>query len=142
MSGQRALTVVVLCLVAVCALILAIVGCASPAHAQERQALVVPEKDAAELLKAHKALVDAQKIYDETKARLEKRLVPKDWPCCVFEWSTDFRVLWPQGIRRDYQYGNMQFTPGYSYSVPNSTLELRPDLAINPIHPVVLGSPE
>ena len=97
-SPRRSLAVAALCALAVCALVLAIVGCASPAHAQERQALVVPEKDAAELAKAHAALVKAQKTFDEAKARVEKRLVPKDWPCCLYVWSSDFRVMWPESV--------------------------------------------
>ena len=144
MTARKALAVTLLCLAGDCALILALVGCSARADAQERRALVVPERDAAELLKAHRELMDAQRVYDEAKSRIEKRLAPKDWPCCVFQWSEDFRVLWPEqaGTYRDWRGGGYYLTPG-SYSVPNrSTLELKPRLettpAINPIHPINL----
>lgn len=109
MSSRESLTVTVLAAIAGLMLLIAMAGCASPAQAQERQALVVPEKDAAELAKAHAALVKAQQAFDAMRARLEKKHVPKDWPCCLYVWSADFRVVWPESGSIDGGYWNGRY---------------------------------
>ena len=133
-SSRESLTVTVLAAIAGLMLLIAMAGCASPAHAQERQALVVPEKDAAELLRAYRALVKAQKTFDEAKARVEKRLVPKEWPCCLYVWSDDFRVMWPERANIDGGYWNGRYWGTLNNApliLPHSNAPLSP--AVMPI---------
>ena len=67
-----------------------------PMSAQDRRAAVVPESDAKALVSAEANLTKAQRELDDLKARVLKKIVPEGWSCCVYQWSTDFRVVWPE----------------------------------------------
>ena len=55
-----------------------------PMSAQDRRAAVVPESDAKALVSAEANLTKAQRELDDLKARV------------LYQWSTDFRVVWPE----------------------------------------------
>lgn len=79
------------------------------ATAQDRLAIVVPEKDAVVLREAYGKLQAAQKAFDEAKQAAQSRLVPKGWPCCIYDWNREFTVLMPAEVPKTYRWGSLDY---------------------------------